>query len=100
MMQLLVHITINHYHIIIVINPKVRCWAALTTTRLLAGTLRETWNACTPYTSQIGTERPCIDPIWRARAQALPLSSAPLCIFNIFIPRVCRLALAFAFALG
>lgn len=60
--QLLIHITIDDNHII-VINPKVWCWAALATTWLLVGALRETWYACATHTNKTGTERPCINPI-------------------------------------
>ncbi len=70
-------------------------------TWLLAGALRQAWYACATYTNETGTERPCINPIRRARAQALPLPCAPSCFVNLLSLRVvCSLALAFACALS
>jgi hypothetical protein len=63
----LVHITIDNDHVVI-IDPKVRCRAALAARWFLAGSWRQTWYICTTYTNQTRPHRPCTSTVRLARA--------------------------------
>jgi len=97
--HVLVHVTVNHNHVVIIINTIVWRWATLATGRLLARALGWTWYAGATHTQQTGTERPCTDPVCRARAQASPLPCAPRRSVCLFLSRL-RRGLALAFTLG